>query len=180
MPLDNLRITDCHIHIHPWRDMPADVGAVLRRDQPDVEFLEALMYDPAMLLALMDEDGIDRVGLVNYPSPNVMGTSDRTILHAARYAEASPGRMMWYGGVHPRFTSDPAGDVDALIEMGMRMLKVHPNHQELPSNAYADGLAAQAEIYRRCEDRGIPVLFHTGTSVFPRARSSARPRPTDQ
>ena len=170
MTLAGMRITDCHIHIHPWRDLPADIGAVLRRGQPDVEYLEALMYDPAMLLALMDEDGIDRVGLVNYPSPNVMGTSESTIIHAARYAESNPARMMWYGGVHPRYTKDPAGDVDALIEMGMRMLKVHPNHQELPSNAYADGLEAQAAIYRQCEERGIPILFHTGTSVFPRAR----------
>jgi len=55
--------------------------------------------------------------------------------------------------------------------MGMRMLKVHPNHQALPANAYADGLRAQAEIYARCESLGIPVLVHTGTSVFPRARS---------
>lgn len=171
MSLDGMRITDCHVHIHPWRDMPEDIRAVLRQGQPDVEFLEALMYDPAMLLALMDEDGIDRVGLVNYPSPRVMGTDDRTIIHAARYAEANPARMMWYGGVHPKDTTDPAGDVDALIGMGMRMLKVHPNHQELPSNAYADGLDAQAAIYRRCEERGIPVLFHTGTSIFPRARS---------
>jgi uncharacterized protein len=119
----------------------------------------------------MDEEGIDRVGLVNYPAPDVMGTSLRTILHAARYAEADPRRLLWYGGVHPRHTTDPAGDVDALADAGMRMLKVHPNHQALPANAYADGLDAQAAIYRRCEERGIPVLVHTGTSIFPRARS---------
>lgn len=164
-----MRITDCHIHIHPWRDMRPDVVALMRQGE-NVELLEAVMYDPGLLLAIMDEDGIDRVGLVNYPAPEVMGTDLKTMLHAARYAEHAPDRMLWYAGVHPRHTTDPAGDVDALIEMGMRMLKVHPNHQALPANAYADGLDAQAAIYRRCEERGIPVLIHTGTSVFPRAR----------
>lgn len=150
--------------------MRPEIVAVLRQGQQDPDFLERVMYEPALLLAIMDEDGIDRVGLVNYPSPGVMGTDRRTILHAARYAEADPRRLLWYGGVHPRVTTDPAGDVDELVDMGMRMLKVHPNHQELPANAYANGLAAQAAIYRRCEERGVPVLVHTGTSIFPRAR----------
>jgi uncharacterized protein len=166
---DDLRITDCHIHIHPWREMPDDVVALMRQG-PDWERLEAVMYEPKLLLEIMDAEGIDRVGLVNYPAPDTMGTSLRTIEHAARYAAAAPDRMMWYGGVHPRYTTDPEGEVDALIAMGMRMLKVHPNHQALPANAYADGLEAQARIYRRCEERGIPVLIHTGTSIFPRAR----------
>ena len=170
MAPQGLRITDCHIHVHPWREMRPEIVDVLRQGQPDPAFLEELMYEPKLLLALMDEDGVDRVGLVNYPSPDVMGTDVRTIMHAARYAQAEPRRLLWYGGVHPRVTADPAGDVDALVDAGMRMLKVHPSHQELPANAYADGLAAQAAIYRRCEERGVPVLIHTGTSVFPRAR----------
>jgi predicted TIM-barrel fold metal-dependent hydrolase len=164
------RITDCHVHIHPWREMRPEIVAVLRQGQRDPDALEQVMYDPRRLLALMDEDGIDRVGLVNYPSPGVMGTDRRTILHAARYAEAEPRRLLWYGGVHPRHTADAAAEVDELVDMGMRMLKVHPNHQELPANAYTEGLTAQADLYRRCEERGVPVLVHTGTSIFPRAR----------
>ncbi len=169
--LAGIRITDVHVHIHPWREMQPEIVEVLRIGQRDPDFLEQVMYDPKLLLAIMDEDGVDRVGLVNYPSPGVMGTDLRTMTHAARYAEAAPHRMMWYAGVHPLVTRDPAGDVDALIEMGMRMLKVHPNHQELPANAYSGGLDSQAAVYRRCEERGIPVLVHTGTSVFPGARS---------
>jgi predicted TIM-barrel fold metal-dependent hydrolase len=150
--------------------MPDDVVEVLKRGQKDVEKLMAIMYEPALLLQLMDEDGIDRVGLVNYPSPDVMKTDWRINEHAARYAQANPARLLPFGGVHPRVTNDPAGDVDALIDMGMRMLKLHPNHQQLAANAYTDGLDTLAAIYKRCEDRGLPVLIHTGTSIFPRAR----------
>ncbi|HUF66109.1 MAG TPA: amidohydrolase family protein [Gemmatimonadaceae bacterium] len=170
MAVSGIRVTDCHIHIHPWRDMAADVVEVLTRGQQDPELLMEIMYEPALLLRTMDEEGIDRVGLVNYPSPDVMRTGTWINEHAARYASADPSRLLPFGGVHPRYTKDPSGDVDALIGMGVRMLKLHPNHQQLTANAYTEGLDALARIYKRCEDRGLPVLIHTGTSIFPRAR----------
>jgi uncharacterized protein len=164
------RVTDCHMHIQPWREMKPDVMEVMVRGQPDPEFLWELMYDPKLLLQVMDEEGIDRVGMVNYPAPNTMGPSDTTNLHSARYAEADPRRLLPYGGVHPRLTKNAVRDVEALIDLGIRVLKIHPNHQELPANAYTDGLDALADIYGTCEARGLPVMIHTGTSIFPRAR----------
>lgn len=171
MAVAGIRVTDCHVHVHPWRDMPDDIVEVLKRGQQDIDLLMEAIYDPALLLRMMDEDGIDRVGLVNYPSPDVMRTDWRINEHAARYSAADPARLLPFGGVHPRYTSDPAGDVDALIDLGVRMLKLHPNHQQMTANAYTDGLEALGKIYRRCEERGLPVLIHTGTSIFPRARN---------
>src|SRR5207247_6353054 len=55
--------------------------------------------------------------------------------------------------------------------LGIRLLKIHPPHQHFPANAYTDGLDALGKIYRRCEERGLPVMIHTGTSIFPGARS---------
>lgn len=135
------------------------------------DFLVALMDDPKALLEVMDRSGVWRVGLVNYPSPDVMGFDDSTNTFAAKYAQADPERLLPYGGVHARLTRDPAGDVDRLIDLGIRLLKIHPPHQGFPANAYTDGLEALGAIYRRCEERGLPVMVHTGTSIFPGARS---------
>ena len=166
------RITDVHIHIQPWRDLKPKVQAVMRAGKEDHwDFLLSLMDDPKALLDVMDTAGVWRVGLVNYPSPDIMGFTDSTNDFAARYASANPERLLPYGGVHPRFTTDPAAGVDRLLELGIRMLKIHPNHQAFPANAYTTGLDALARIYRRCEERGLPVLVHTGTSIFPGARS---------
>jgi len=166
------RVTDVHIHIQPWRDMKPAVQAAMRRGkEAHWEFLLSMMDDPGVLLEIMDRSGIWRVGLVNYVSPDVMGFTDSTNSFAARYAQASPERLLPYGGVHPRFTSDPAGDVDRLVDLGIRLLKIHPPHMMFPANAYSDGLEALAAIYRRCEQRGLPVMIHTGTSIFPGARS---------
>ncbi|HMA41796.1 MAG TPA: amidohydrolase family protein, partial [Gemmatimonadales bacterium] len=166
------RITDVHIHIQPWRDLKPKVQAVMRAGKEDHwDFLLSLMDDPKTLLEVMDKAGVWRVGLVNYPSPDIMGFTDSTNDFAARYASANPERLLPYGGVHPRFTADPTAGVDRLLELGIRMLKIHPNHQAFPANAYTNGLDALAAIYRRCEERGLPVMVHTGTSIFPGARS---------
>ncbi|MDH3199162.1 MAG: amidohydrolase family protein [Candidatus Krumholzibacteria bacterium] len=166
------RVTDVHVHIQPWRDMKPPVQEAMRRGkEAHWDFLLAMMDDPAVLLEIMDRSGIWRVGLVNYVSPDVMGFTDSTNDFAARYAQAEPERLLPYGGVHPRFTRDPAGDVDRLVDLGIRLLKIHPPHMMFPANAYTDGLEPLAAIYRRCEERGLPVMIHTGTSIFPGARS---------
>lgn len=166
------RITDVHIHIQPWRQLkPGAMEAMRRGKEEHFEFLLALMDDPKLLLRILDEEGIDRVGLVNYPSERVMGFNDETNAFAARYAEADPRRLLAYGGVDPTTTRDAAGAVEELVRMGTRVLKIHPPHQGFAANAYTQGLDTLADIYRTCEARGLPVMVHTGTSIFPGARS---------
>ena len=170
--MSELRVTDVHIHIQPWRQLkpgPRKTMALAKEDH--FAFLEALMDDPKLLLGMMDEQRIARVGMVNYPSPDVMGFDDSTNEFAARYAEAAPDRLLPYGGVHPRFTANARRDVDHLVEIGTRVLKIHPPHQVFAANAYTDGLTALGEIYATCERVGLPVMIHTGTSIFPGARS---------
>ncbi len=164
-------VTDLHVHIQPWSQMKPEVLAVMRRGkEAHWERLVALMEDPQALLDVLDASDVWRVGLVNYPSPDLMGFTDETNTFAARYAEAAPNRLLPYGGVHPRFTSDPEGQVEELLHLGIRCLKIHPPHQMFPANAYTMGLEALGRIYRRCEERGLPIMVHTGTSIFPGAR----------
>ena len=135
------------------------------------DFLMQLMEDPKLLLDILDKSGVWRVGLVNYVSPDVMGFTDSTNAFVVKYAAANPQRLMPYGGVHPRHSKAPAKDVDRLVDMGIKLLKIHPSHMLFPANAYSDGLDGLAAIYRQCESRGLPVMVHTGTSIFPGARS---------
>jgi uncharacterized protein len=168
----NYPVSDMHVHIQPWRQLKPAVADVMRvGKEAHWERLIALMDDPQALLEVMDASGVWRVALINYPSPDLMGFDDSTNEFSARYAEADPERILPYGGVHARFTKDPEGDVDRLIALGIRCLKIHPPHQMYPANAYTEGLDALGRIYRRCEERGLPVLIHTGTSIFPGARS---------
>jgi len=174
-------VTDLHVHIQPWSQLKPDVAAAMRRGKEDHwERLLTLMEDPAALLEVLDASDIWRVGLVNYPSQDLMGFTDDTNVFAAHYASAAPERLLPYGGVHPRFTTDAEGQVEELLRLGIRCLKIHPPHQIFPANAYTMGLEALGKIYRRCEERGLPVMIHTGTSIFPGARSKyGRPMELD-
>lgn len=178
---DRPGVTDLHIHIQPWRQLKPAVQQAMRRGKEEHwDRLMQLMDDPKVLLELMNEADIWRVGLVNYPSPDVMGFTNETNEFAARYASAAPERLIPYGGVHPRFTQDPERQVEHLLELGIRILKIHPPHQLFPANAYTAGLETLGRIYRRCEERGLPVTVHTGTSIFPGARSKyGRPMELD-
>jgi len=166
------RITDVHVHIQPWRELKPKVQEAMRRGkEAHWDFLLAIMDDPRALLQILDQAGVWRVGMVNYPSPDVMGFTDATNTFAAKYAQADPQRLLPYGGVDARHTRDPVGDVDRLVDLGLRLCKIHPPHQRYAANAYTEGLDALGRIYRRCEERGLPVMVHTGTSIFPGARS---------
>jgi predicted TIM-barrel fold metal-dependent hydrolase len=88
-----------------------------------------------------------------------------------QYASVDPARLIAFGSVNPRFTQDVAGETARVIEQGARALKVHPPHQLFRANAYQDTLPGLADLYRVAETAGVPVTIHTGTSVFPGARS---------
>src|SRR5256712_10354468 len=157
-PLSPSRITDVHIHVQPWRQLKPHVLEIMWRGQDaHRDLMIQVMDDPRALLQIMDRAGVWRVGLVNYPSPDVMGFTDASNSFAAKYAQADPERLMPYGGVHPRFTKDPAGDVDRLADPGIRPVKIHPPHPGMAAHPYTDGAGAPQEGYRRGGGAGGPV-----------------------
>lgn len=169
-------VTDIHIHVQPWRNLKPPVLAAMKRDKgPVFDRLMAIMDSPTELLKYMDASGIWRAGLINYPSPDVMGFGDETNDYVLEYVKAAPDRLLPVCGVHPRFSKDPAGDVRRLADRGMAFLKIHPPHQGFAANAYTTGLAALGDIYRACAERKVPVMIHSGTSIFPGARSKYGP-----
>jgi predicted TIM-barrel fold metal-dependent hydrolase len=164
-------ITDAHIHIQPFHMMPPAIAETFWKGKPNRAELESYAADPRKLLARMDEDGVERVGLINYVSPDLMGFTDAANPWMIKYASVDPSRLLAFGSVNPRFSSDVAGDTARAIDAGARALKVHPPHQLFRANAYQDTLPALADLYRVAEQAGVPVTIHTGTSVFPGARS---------
>ena len=166
-----MTVTDAHIHIQPFHMMPPPIAETFWKGKSNRAELEGCAADPRALLARMDADGVERVGLINYVSPDLMGFTDESNPWMIRYASADPSRLLAFGSVHPHFSKDVAGDTARIIERGAKALKVHPPHQRFRANAYQDALPSLADLYRVAQDAGVPVTIHTGTSVFPGARS---------
>ena len=167
-----MRITDVHVHVTPWDMLKTPVRETMHAHlAANWEQLLAVTEDPAALLQIMDESGVARVGLVTDVSPNVMGMTDEANDHTVRYAQAAPERLLPYGGVDPVTSPNALGALERLLDLGIRLLKIHPPHMRCAANAYTEGLDALADLYRKCENVGLPVMIHTGTSIFPGARS---------
>ena len=140
--------------------------------RPDLARIARALADPGELLRLMDEEGVERAALINYSAPDVMGFNETVNDWVSAFVRGHADRLVAVGSVHPRFTRDAASDTARLVEgLGIRLLKLHPPHQVFSANGYRDGNAALGQIYATAERLGLPVMLHTGTSVFPGARN---------
>ena len=74
----------------------------------------------------------------------------------ARTVQEAGGAFTGLGTMHPE-TDDPVRDIDELCSLGLSGVKLHPDIQRFR----ADGREAM-RIFELCEDRGLPVLVHTG------------------
>jgi uncharacterized protein len=162
-------VTDCHVHINPLWEMRPDAVRLLERIDPGYA---RLLEDPAAFLKYLDGCGVERAVLVNYVAPEVIGYSEKANEFVSQYVRADPERLIAVGGIRPDHP-DPEREVTRLsTELGIRGIKLHPAHQLFRPNAYSDGeLPRLRSLYATCERLHLPVIVHTGTSVFPRARN---------
>ena len=165
-------IIDIHIHSQPLHMFKPHAHELIKKGRKDYADVEKYSSSPREFLKFMDEADIERVGLINYVSPDVIGFPPEVNDWIATYCSTSPKRLLAFGSVHPKYVRDAAAEVDRLHKIGIRGLKVHPSHQLFAPNEYRTGLGPLRAMYERAESLGIPVMIHTGTSIFPGARNT--------
>lgn len=167
-------VIDLHVHLQPWEQHKPEVQARLS-SRPGAAEIEALMHRPDEVLRLMDVAGVERIGIINYVAPEVMGFTSTVNEYCAWVAGHDPDRLIAFGSVHPGHVpgnvKNCAAEVERLHALGIRALKIHPPHMLFAANAYLDRLPGLAEVYATAQKLRMPVMIHTGTSVFPGARN---------
>lgn len=164
-------IIDIHVHIQPWEQLKPAVRDKMIAGRKDLATIEQYIASPRAFLQFLDANEVERVGLINYPSPDLMGFTAATNDFIANYCKTAPQRLIAFGGVHPRFCDDVDAEMTRLLRLGIRCLKIHPPHQNLAANAYRHGNLGQEALYRRAEAENMLIMFHGGTSIFPGARN---------
>jgi len=164
-------ITDCHIHISPLEMFKPVALGLMRANRANFAQIEEFCRSPKAFLKFLDASGVDRAVLINYVAPEVIGFTDGVNQFVSDYVKEDPRRLLSCGSLHPRHSSNILSDVERLVRLGIRMIKIHPPHQLLFPNDYLRGVSELEIIYRAAEANGIPVMFHTGTSIFPGARN---------
>ncbi len=164
-------IIDIHIHIQPLHMFKPHALELIKRGRKDYADVERYSASPTAFLQFLDSLDIERAGLINYVSPDVIGFPPEVNDWIANYCKADPKRLLAFGSVHPKYVADAGAEVDRLKKIGIRGLKIHPSHQAFSPNAYRNGLGPLAAVYERAAANALPVMIHTGTSIFPGARN---------
>ncbi|MCI0403781.1 MAG: amidohydrolase family protein [Acidobacteria bacterium] len=163
---------DIHVHVQPLGMMKPECRALMRSRPQELETVMELAADPRRFLALMDKEGIERAGVINYVAPMVMGFTEEVNPWAANYARDFRDRLIPFGSVDPTTVKDAAVTMGRILnEWKLPAIKLHPPHQLFYPNAYRSGLKSLEVIYRMAEQARLPVMIHTGTSIFPGARN---------
>lgn len=166
-----MTITDCHIHIQPAEMFKLAALDVMKKARGHYDDILEYCRSPKALLKYLDTIGVERAVLINYVAPDTMGFTHEVNQWVANYCKENPRRLISCGSVHPRHSLSVEKDIDEIVRLGIRLIKIHPPHQLLYANDYLNGMKELETIYRAAEANGIPVMIHTGTSIFPAARN---------
>ena len=171
-------VFDIHVHVQPWEMLKPEVLTMM--DDEAHEGVKEILSSPGALLRYLDGEEIERICCINYVSPDVMGFTRETNDWIANFTRGHRQRLIPVGSVNPLHETSSLEELRRILDLGIRLIKIHPPHQLFAANAYRSGLSGLSDIYAECEARGVPVMFHTGTSIFPRARNVyADPMPID-
>lgn len=147
-------IIDCHCHIYPDKIVEKAVKGI-----GDFYNLE-MRYD-GRLETLVNES--QKVGITHNLIFSVATKPEQTKAineYIAKNVNENPTRFFGLGTLHPD-SKDILGDVEHLIELGLKGVKLHPDFQKI---ALDDSRCMK--IFSLCEQKSLPVLLHTGDKRY--------------
>ena len=148
-----MKITDVHAHVFP--DKLADKAAHSIGD-----FYGAASYCAASVENLLREEqkaGISRCVISNSAvTPHQVHDVNTFLASAA----ASHPSFVGFGSIYPGMDGFEE-ELDRIVSLGLRGLKIHPDFQKLPIDD-----PSGIETYRAVARRGLPVLFHMGDDRY--------------
>ena len=159
-------VIDFHIHagldhqMHPW------VLEWMQTEIKGVEDPEAFlnnMLTPEWIAAYLRSHGVDYAVALAELSPITTGTmTNEGVMELCRQVDF----LIPFCSINPFLVADLAGELERYVtEMGFRGMKLYPTYQHFYAND-----SRLYPLYAKAQDLGIPVMLHTGSSVFRGAR----------
>ncbi len=149
----NCPIIDCHCHVYPDKIAEKAVESIGC-------FYDLDMYYDGKASTLIDHG--NEIGVSHYVVFSVATTPHQVHSINSFIAETvknSNGLMTGLGTLHPD-SDDIEGDIEEIIALGLKGVKMHPDFQKFR----IDGEKCN-RIYALCEGK-LPVYLHTGDSRY--------------
>ncbi len=162
-------ILDFHTHaVRPDPNMPAGYKAFMSDNQGgDLEKFDefAERYaNPRNFLALLDDAGVDHA--VVLAETAVITSAIIPNDHVQQFTAPSHGRLIPFCTFNPYMVLNPAAELDTAVRQhGFCGLKLYPTYAYFyPNQPFL------YPLYAKAQELGIPVMAHTGSSVFAGSR----------
>jgi len=156
-----MMIIDFHVHVmRKDRNISASLKELLEKAYPGYwqEYLSRYITAD-QIIGLLDNAGVTYAVLLAEICPEV--TCVITNEEVSEICRQSP-RLILFANINPHFVNDLAGTLDYCVEdLGCRGVKLLPSYQNwhpLEPRMY--------KLYDAAQEMEIPLLFHTGSSVF--------------
>ncbi|MCX5891231.1 MAG: amidohydrolase family protein [Deltaproteobacteria bacterium] len=157
-------IVDFHIHPVPSEaHIPESFRDFVEKQKQDFTDLRENYGEPAQLLELMDQAGVDYSVVIAEVAPitSALVTNEEV----REFCRLSP-RLLPFASINPYMTTDSPAVLERLVcQQGFRGLKMYPTYQYFYPN---DPLVYP--LYARAQELQIPIMFHTGSSLFKGSR----------
>ncbi len=165
------KVVDFHIHVGKREHWNPAIHALFKELNPGLYEIQDEVMTPENIVGMLDECGVEWGVILAELSPQVTGIVTNEFV--AEFCEKHLDRLLPFCSVDPTKDQNPTKTLEHAIEdLGMRGLKLYPTYQHFYPNAYATSKEWEKlrNLYEKAESFGIPVMFHTGTSIFPNAR----------
>ncbi|MCH8207205.1 MAG: amidohydrolase [Chloroflexi bacterium] len=177
-------IVDVHRHMwsaaqrHPIVREIAHSAPQVRYHQPDdVPLVPDVDSTADAIVAEMDEAGVDVSVLLMADYHRRLGDAifspEGENRVQVQMVHRHPDRLISFFGMDPRRPDAAELFEKALVEWGVRGLKLHPTVGFFPHDR------ACYPLYEKCVQHGVPVIFHTGPMPSPLYGRYARPTEFD-
>jgi len=157
-------VIDFHVHVmDPENLQPWTREYLVQSSGEDMEYLSRLMTSPELLVDMLRENGVDYAVVLTEISPITTG-----VISNEAIAEFCRGQavLVPFANINPFMVANPAQELERyVLEMGFKGLKLYPTYQGFYAN---DSMVYP--LYAKAEELKIPVMIHTGSSIFTGAR----------
>src|SRR3970040_222381 len=121
-----MKAIDIALHGQPLEMMKPECRALMRSRPEELATVMELAADPRRFVALLDKEGIERAGIINYVAPVVMGFTEEVNPWAANYTRDFRDRLIPFGGIDPTTVKDAAATMGRILnEWKLPALKLH-------------------------------------------------------
>ena len=154
------------VHVHPW------TKEFMKKNGPIMKACDFFKLDVSRLpdtldtlMEEMDEAGVERAVILGQDTHATRNPAFKNYTmkndELAALARRSKDRLIPFAGVDPNAGRDAVRELRrAITDLGARGLKIHSS----ANSVYLNDRRLMYPIYELCQEAGLPILFHTGTT----------------